>query len=210
MDGTTGAHTALQAPGRALRVGRRSGRGARGKGPGALVLAAGACARRNGQRALTHRDRVPVGKRSLRTARETLLRTAPALEGPRLVDLGSEEKLKNILRDRQAFHSFEDQLRLSMEKALFHKRVQTAHATMEGLIQTQRASPKPAALKRGRVSPMAQRLAVRCLAPARTPTSTQVRDGWALPPPPAPLRTPVPSLHRILHRSSGSDSCRTT
>ena len=109
---------------------------------------------------LTRLCRVPLEKRSLRTAREALLRTAPALEGPRLVDLGSGEKLKEILQDRKAFHSFEDQLRMSMEKTQFHKRVQTAHSTVEAMIHTARANP--AGLKRGRTSPAARRLSVRC------------------------------------------------
>lgn len=109
---------------------------------------------------LTRLCRVPLEKRSLRTAREALLRTAPALEGPRLIDLGSGEKLKEILRDRQAFHSFEDHLRMSMEKTQFHKRVQTAHSTVEEMIHTAHANP--AGLKRGRTSPAARRLAVRC------------------------------------------------
>ena len=44
------------------------------------------------------------------------MQSAPALEGPRLTDIGSEKKLSNILLDRHKFHTFEEQLRLSMEK----------------------------------------------------------------------------------------------
>mmetsp|Transcript_32628 Transcript_32628/g.52538 ORF Transcript_32628/g.52538 Transcript_32628/m.52538 type:complete len:248 (-) Transcript_32628:222-965(-) len=93
--------------------------------------------------------RVPAEKRCLRTARETLLRTAPALEGPRLTDLGTEDKLRSILSNRTEFHTFEDQLRISMETALFHKRAQTAQTRVDDMITTQRYSRQPAALRRG-------------------------------------------------------------
>jgi hypothetical protein len=151
---------------------------------------------------LTRLCRVPLEKRSLRTAREALLRTAPALEGPRLIDLGSGEKLKEILRDRQAFHSFEDHLRMSMEKTQFHKRVQTAHSTVEEMIHTAHANP--AGLKRGRTSPAARRLAVRCELARAHFEARDLRCGHIS----SHLR--APPLRRNHHRSTDSDSCRTT
>jgi len=47
------------------------------------------------------------------------MRTAPALEGPRLTDVGTSARLSNILKDRYQFHSFEEQLRMSMEKVQY-------------------------------------------------------------------------------------------
>ena len=62
--------------------------------------------------------RVSPEIRNLRTARQTLSRAASALDGPRFVDLDHQGKLMTILSDREAIHSFEDVLRVSMDRFL--------------------------------------------------------------------------------------------